>query len=575
MAVDVSAPVETDVVRTDEQDHLPQLDSWIEPEEGDVETTSALSPVLAWPPRWAKAMGPRASRVVALVPLGVILSVQAWNSVQLIRSNTAFLDEATYLGAGHRLFQTWLHGGANLHYPNYFSGAPAVYSPVAAIADSIGGLTAARLLSLVFMLLTTVFVYACARRLYGTAAAWLAAAVFTSVEGTQFLGALATFDAMALVLLALATWIVIATTSSTRSEPHGGIYLAAPVMALADATKYASTLYDLVIVAIAFVLVASHHGWRQALKVAVVLLGITVAICAALLALGGPSYAAGISSTTLLRPAGTTSVSHVLHDALSWVGILSLLAVVAALSLGLDALWSRRGKAAAVLGMVLALAVLLAPANEARIHTTTSLNKHVVFGAFFGAVVVGSLVTLPGRIRARRSGRTGPEPAPRTWRAVRVVLAGAAAAAVVVPMYILGTNQARYQFQTWIDSGPFVATLRPLVAHTKGPILVDDAQVPDYYLGNSVPATRWYDTFYLSYTPPGSHTTLVGIPAYTAAVRHHYFDLIALDFGAQHRIDAAVVRGISSSHLYRFVTKVEVSDVFGHSAYVIWRYKGA
>jgi hypothetical protein len=142
-------------------------------------------------------------------------------------------------------------------------------------------------------------------------------------------------------------------------------------------------------------------------------------------------------------------------------------------------------------------------------------------------------------------------------------------------MYIVGTNQARAQFRTWVNASQFMPTLRPLVLGTHGPILLDDAEVPNYYLGNDVPSTRWHDTFYLSYTPPGSKKALVGIPAYTSAIRHHYFDLIALDFGEQHRVDAAVVKAISSTDLYSFVTKVQISDAYGHSVYVVWRYRAS
>ena len=143
----------------------------------------------------------------------------------------------------------------------------------------------------------------------------------------------------------------------------------------------------------------------------------------------------------------------------------------------------------------------------------------------------------------------------------------------LAPMYVNGRNQATYEFHTWLDSEKFLQTIKPFVLHTKGPILLDDAQVPDYYLGDGVTATRWHDTYYLSYRPPGFSRRLAGIPAYTAAILNHYFQLVALDFGAQHRIDNAIVKSMTWSHAYRFVTRVSVSDVFGHSVYVIWRLR--
>ena len=85
-------------------------------------------------------------------PLFVVLGVQAILSLRLIWSNTAFLDEATYIWAGR--IELW-HLTNGMHVPayaTYFSGAPVIYPPLAGLADIIGGLPAARMLSLAFML---------------------------------------------------------------------------------------------------------------------------------------------------------------------------------------------------------------------------------------------------------------------------------------------------------------------------------------------------------------------------------------------------------------------------------------
>ena len=128
-------------------------------------------------------------------------------SLRLIWSNTAFQDEALYLRAGHLEWARWLHHAPIPDFPSYFSGAPVIYPPLGALADSIGGLAAARVLSLCFMLGVTSLLWATAGRLYGRRAALLAAGLFATLAGTQFLGAFATFDAMALFLLALAAWL--------------------------------------------------------------------------------------------------------------------------------------------------------------------------------------------------------------------------------------------------------------------------------------------------------------------------------------------------------------------------------
>jgi hypothetical protein len=78
------------------------------------------------------------------------------------------------------------------------SGSPVVYLPLAALADDIGGLAGARLLSLAFMLVATTAPRGVTKRLLGSRpAAFFAACLFAWLGTAQFLGAFATCDAMA------------------------------------------------------------------------------------------------------------------------------------------------------------------------------------------------------------------------------------------------------------------------------------------------------------------------------------------------------------------------------------------
>ena len=96
-----------------------------------------------------------------------VLAIQAALSASMVRASTAFGDEALYLSAGHLEWSHWLHGTQIPLYQTWFSGAPVIYPPIGAIADSLGGLTAARLLSLVFMLGATTLLYFTTARLTG------------------------------------------------------------------------------------------------------------------------------------------------------------------------------------------------------------------------------------------------------------------------------------------------------------------------------------------------------------------------------------------------------------------------
>ena len=482
-----------------------------------------------------------------LLPVVAILCVQGFLSWRLMHSNTAFIDEATYLGAGHEMRDAWgAGGGPNLFYETYFSGAPIIYPVLASYFDSLGGLVAARELSLFFMLSATVLCYASARRLFGTQAGWLAAAIFAGMEGTQFLGALATYDSMALGLTALAAWIVIRALTAVRPSPHAAVYLAAPVMALANSTKYSSLAYDGAVIGIAFFLAGWRYNWREARKVVILLTLITGALVAALLAIAGRPYLAGVTSTTLTRATGTNTPQEVLLLSARWVGIVTILAALAIIL----AAWRapRRARGWWTFGVVLVLvgAVLLAPLNQARIHTTISLSKHAGFGAWFGAIAGGYLLAWVVGRRWRD-----------IWRYPVVLL-------MLFGLAVAGTHQAEKLYR-WPNSTQLVAQLKPLLAGNEGSILIDQSAVPAYYFGAEVYPTRWYNTYYMKYRIPGTETFLIGKQAYAAAVANSYFSVIALDFGSEKAVDTVVARAIHLNKHYHYIANV--------GYFVVWRYE--
>jgi hypothetical protein len=150
----------------------------------------------------------RSAGRVSLAPLGLlcILTVQAVLSLRLVWTNTAFLDEATYLYVGHNELAHWLTGASVPAYPTYLSGAPVIYPPLAALANDVGGLAAARVLSLCLMLGATAMLWGVTSRLADRRSAFFAAAFFAALGPTQYLGAFATYDAMALFLMTAAAW---------------------------------------------------------------------------------------------------------------------------------------------------------------------------------------------------------------------------------------------------------------------------------------------------------------------------------------------------------------------------------
>ena len=250
------------------------------------------------------AGGSRATGVRAGLPLFAVLVVQALLSVRLLGADTAFVDEAAYLWAGHLEWAHWLHGAAVPPFSSYFSGAPVLYPPLGALADSVGGLTGARVLSLVFMLGATVLLWDVTGRLFGRQAGFFAAALFAVAGPTLHLGAFATYDAMSLFLLALAAWLV--AGAAEQQEAAGRMAGAGVVLALANATAYSTALFDPVIVALALV-IALPSGRRLAARRCGSLVTVLVALLIAAVLLGGSSYWQGITQTTLGRAAGAAS----------------------------------------------------------------------------------------------------------------------------------------------------------------------------------------------------------------------------------------------------------------------------
>jgi glycosyltransferase involved in cell wall biosynthesis len=538
----------------------------MQPREGG-ESKAGLKEGIRFLQHLSRLVTPRPAALLSLVtwlvlqvPLAGILAVQAWLSYRLVYRNTAFVDEATYISAGHFELYQWAHGGPDMHLATYFSGAPPIYPVLAGLADQVGGLAAARYLSMAFLLVTTMLGYAAAKRLWGRPAGWLAAGVYVTTQGVQFLGAFATYDAMALMLIALAAYLVVRFASLPKVSNL--LFVSIPAMLLANATKYATALFDPVIVAVGFFVLWDHVGLRRAARTTLMLLAGLVGATATVLAAAPHEYVTGLLHTTVERAAANAPRSLVLHDSWSWVGAIACIAAAATLIASAGFAARRVTLATAGLIAVLALAVVLAPANQARIHTTTSLSKHVTFGAWFGAVGCGWLL---GAVAGRR---------PRSpWRLGVAGLAAVVAGAALIPMGVAGTHQARALDGEWPRSTAVVDALRPLVAGQNQPVLMDNAEVARYYLQDELSLPHWIDTFYFAYTPPGSRAALVDGPAYAAAIRRGYFSVIALDYGEQIRVDRVIAQAVHDSGRYSWVGDYTDYDAYGRDTYVVWKVK--
>jgi hypothetical protein len=448
----------------------------------------------------------------------------------MVRDSTAFGDEALYLSAGHLEWAHWLHGTPIPAYQTWFSGAPVSYPPIGAVADSVGGLAAARLLSLVCMLGVTALVWGTAMRLLADRrAAFFAAALFAVLAPTLHLGSFATYDALALLLLAAATWCAAGARAGRPAIRR--IIVAGILLALANATKYATALYDPTVLGVACLSWRPDAGWKTALRRAAILAGILIAGLAGLLALGGSGYLTGISLTTTGRVHGTDRAGLVVSDAWSWTAVVIVPAVAGAVVCA----WRRRWPLALLLA-VLAISALLAPADQARIQTTTSLDKHVDFGAWFAAIAAGYLLSSLCGLARRR-------------------IALAVPLAALIPVTSVGVAQAHTMID-WPDAAGLVKVVRPMTAHG-GHFLVETADVLQYYL----PDTTWQQWSDTENGEPGY---------YVQAIARHYFSVVVLSFSQTLATDYAITLELSATSGYRLAAKVRS----GTTVFYVWEYVG-
>jgi hypothetical protein len=487
-------------------------------------------------------------------PLVAVLAVQAGLSLRLVWSNTAFPDEALYLWSGHLEWQHWTHGTPVPDFATYFSGAPVVYPPIGAAADALGGLAAARVLSMIFMLASTALLYSLTRHLLHSRAATFAAGIFAAASATQFLGSFATYDAMALALLALATWLGVRSALCRNPFAASAILSASALtLALADAAKYAAALFDPVVIGVTILAIAYFRTTRRAIACGALALMLVAATLAVGICLGGHDYWHGITFTTLGRPSSGAPAVKILSTSIQWVGIVLGLAIA-----GAAAIWTReRSIAIRLMSCLLVASTCLVPVEQARIHVSTSLFKHVGFGAWFGSVVAGyalaALLTAVPRVK-------------------RTAALHAACGAVALST-AAGAGFAQNHFTSWPDSAGFIGDTRGVLAHHRGPILAtDDGQVVEYYLPGELNGTVFYGLWFFRYQDPETGRYFIDGPAYADAIKHRYFLVIALSYSDTIPMDDEVTQDMERYGGYRLVATASyrISSAKYPSAFKIW-----
>ena len=483
--------------------------------------------------------------------------VQAVLSLRL--QNTAFADEALYLYAGH-LQLDHLRDGRPLpdDFTAYFSGSPVLYPTLAAAADAAFGLAGARTLSLILMLCATVLLYSSTRLLFNELAGLCAAALFGTTQSTLFLGHFATYDASAIFLLALAAWIVVRSARASPGFTIVACVVAALVMALGVAVKYATLMFVPTIVMLAALTAFVHGRWRGAALRSVLLCTLTGATLAAALALSAKGHLDGLRFSTTARDHGNADPLDLLLYCLQWGGGLLALGLFGTVSY----VWRDRiGNVSRTtredddrsrpwrlaLGLLLLGTALLAPAYQMYLQTGVSLHKHIGYGLLFAAPMAGV-----GLSRITGAHFRYPQLAIAAW----------------VMLLTLGINHSQYLYHGWADTTHMVATLRSELK-PQGRYLVENDSVPKYYLRAETTPEQWTSTFAIDYTDHSGHR-FVGERGYRAALKDGYFDVIILDWTVTKELDNAIVRQLRTNSKYRMLGKLPYQNSYGGGNHEIW-----
>ena len=415
------------------------------------------------------------------------------------------------------------------------------------------------------MLASTVLAWDVSSRLCGRRAGFFTAALFAVLGPTLHLGAFATYDAMSLFLLAVATWL--AATAGPRAEATGRMAVAGAVLALANATAYATALFDPVVVMMA-VVTAWPAGRRVAARRAAIMVAVTAAVLIAGLLAGGSTYLTGIRQTTLQRAPGSDPSPTVLLHAWSWTGVILVLALCAVFTS-----WStHQGHRRTILFAALAAAALLGPAEQAILHTTDSLNKHVGLGAWFAAIPAGYAVS--AFITAAPAGRS------------RTLTTAGCVTALAFPA-IFGITQSWAFATSWPSSASFIAIFRPLADHGHGHLLVEDPGAARYYLPAGTNWQRWSSTRNIilpggiSTGGPQAGVVAAGNPAaFARYISQGYFSYVALNFADTTTLDHQIRADLARNHHYHIIQVIPynppTTSTTSHpltGTYVIWRYE--
>jgi hypothetical protein len=476
------------------------------------------------------------------LPLPLILLLQAGVSLVTLH-NTAFQDEGLYLLAGRQILLSWLGRTPYLEpYGLYFSGYPSFYPVIGGVLDFLGGLEAARLFSLLCMLIVTSCVYFLAKRLFNRKSAVIAAFLFAFQGSALFLGRLATYDAFCLCLLALT---IVFCLRASRATSARLCLLIGPMLVLIVAAKYAGLLFVPTVLTFFAWWCWKYKGLEEMfVRLVVVLfsLGLSGVVAYANM---DQQVLTGLGFTTTNRASmvGASPIPIIEHIALM-MGIFFGLALLGLLLCGRPRL---------SIGLLLFGSALLAPLYHIYKGEFVSLDKHLAFSMFFLAPLAGFAIASCVGLWLPRSIRL-------SWAIALLICL------LTVPM---GLEQAGILYGDWPSSAQLTAFLHARVQPGVGHYLAEDFDVLRYNLKDETDLWQWASLDYFVYTDNKNHN-LLGEAAYKTAIQEGYFDLIELSYGYHAPLAMQLTQILIASNRYSLIAKIPIHNSYGSGYYWVW-----
>lgn len=476
------------------------------------------------------------------LPLPLILLFQALVSLIALR-NTAFQDEALYLFAGRQIILSWIGQTTYLEpYGLYFSGYPSFYPVIGGALDFLGGLEAARLFSLLCMLIVTSCLYFMTIQFFDRKSALIAAVLFASEGSVLFLGRLATYDAFCLCLMSLA---IVISLRASKAASAKSLLAVGPLLVLTVAAKYAGLLFVPTVLALLAWWSWKHKGLEEmVVRLGIVLFALVVSGFIAFLNMD-KQVLTGLSFTTTHR------VSFIQAGPIQ---VIQHIAMMEGIFFGLGFLGLLLcGRQRLPTGLLLFGTALLVPLYHTYEGELVSLDKHLAFSMFFLAPLAGFAITsLVG-----------------VWQSRSIRLSWIAALALCLLTFPLGLQQAQNLYEGWPSSTQLTTFLRPRVQPATGRYLAEDYDVLRYYLKNETDLWQWSSLDYFVYTDNENHN-LSGEAAYKAAIQEGYFDLIELSYGYHTPLAMQIYQSLTASKHYDLIARIPIHNSYGSGYYWVW-----